>query len=186
MKNRLFGIALLTAVLPWVIGGCATRVEPKPETAAFAGNSTPVAAAAAPTASNSPQMAAAVPSAAAAPHPAKAVRSELPPPSALETRTGIQITQVTIAAAGGLVDTRFKVLDAAKARKLLGNPANTPVLMAGDNPPLTAPHNALHGAKFSDGLVFYILYPNVRNAVKPGVEVTVAMGDVRLGPVTAQ
>jgi hypothetical protein len=60
------------------------------------------------------------------------------------------------------------------------------VLIAGDGPPLTPPRHALHGAKFGDGLVFYILYPNVRNAIKPGVEVTVAMGDVRLGPVTVQ
>ena len=114
----------------------------------------------------------------AIPHPAA--------PSALETRYGIQITQIGLTAADGLVDVRFKILDAAKARKVLGDPANTPVLIAGNSPPLSPPHHALHGAKFGDGLVYFILYPNVRGAIKHGAEVTVAMGDVRLGPVTVQ
>lgn len=111
---------------------------------------------------------------------------DLPPPSALESQVGIQIAHVGLAASGGLVDLRFKVLDAAKARALLGNPANAPVLIAGDMPPLMAPHKALHGARYGQGQVVYILYPNLRGAVKPGAEVTVAMGDTRLGPVTAQ
>jgi hypothetical protein len=49
-----------------------------------------------------------------------------------------------------------------------------------------APHHAMRGAKLVQGQTFYILYPNSRGAVKPGVPVMVAMGDVRLGPVTAQ
>ena len=116
----------------------------------------------------------------------KSATRVLPAPSALETQYGIQITQIGLTASDGLVDVRFKVLDATKARKLLGNPANTPVLIAGNNPPLTPPHHALQGAKFGDGLVYFILYPNVRGAIKHGGEVTVAMGDVRLGPVTVQ
>ena len=110
----------------------------------------------------------------------------LPPPSALESQVGIQIAHVGLTASGGLVDLRFKVLDAAKARALLGNPANAPMLIAGDMPPLMAPHKALHGAKYGQGQVVYILYPNLRGAIKPGAEVTVALGDTRLGPVIAQ
>lgn len=120
-----------------------------------------------------------------APQTAK-IKVELPPPSALETQYGIQITHIGLTASGGLVDCRFKVLDAVKAKALLGNPANAPMLIAGDKPPLMAPHNALRGARFGQGQVFYILYPNLRSAIKPGVEVTVAMGEARLGPVTAQ
>jgi hypothetical protein len=110
----------------------------------------------------------------------------LPPPSALEAQYGIQVAHVGLTASGGLVDVRFKVLDAAKAKALLGNAANAPALIAGDKPPLMAPHHALHGARFSNGQVFYILYPNTRSAIQPGVEVLVAMGAARLGPVTAQ
>jgi hypothetical protein len=124
---------------------------------------------------------------AASAQPSKAAAAHtLPAPSALETQTGIQVAHVGLTAQGGLVDARFKVLDADKARKLLANPANAPVLIAGDTAPLMAPHNALKGARFSKGQIFYILYPNVRGAVKAGEPVTVAMGPVRLGPVKAQ
>jgi hypothetical protein len=110
----------------------------------------------------------------------------LPPPSALETQVGIQIVHVGPTASGGLVDLRFKVLDAAKARALLGDPSNTPSLIVADKPPLVAPHHALKGARVSNGQVIFILFPNVRGAVQAGAPVTVAMGPVRLGPVTAQ
>jgi hypothetical protein len=104
----------------------------------------------------------------------------------VEKQYGVQIAHVGLTAGGGLVDVRFKVLDAAKAQALLGNAANVPMLMAGDKPPVMPPHHALRGARFGEGRVFYILYPNSRGAIQPGVEVTVAVGDARLGPVVAQ
>lgn len=164
MKNAYCTLALVTALLPLLLGGCATQRVQGGASAEAAG---------------------ALSAAVAAPHAVKAV-PPLPQPSALETQYGIQITQIGLTASGGLVDVRFKVLDAVKARKLLGNPANAPMLIAGDKPPLMAPHNALRGARFGQGQVFYILYPNLRSAIKSGVEVTVAMGEARLGPVTAQ
>jgi hypothetical protein len=126
----------------------------------------------------------AAPTAVAA-HAAKA-EHPLPAPSALETQYGLQIVQVGLTASGGLVDLRFKVLDVAKARALLGNPANAPMLIAGDKPPLAPPHHALRGARFGQGQVVFILYPNLRGAIQPGTEVVVAMGNARLGPVLAQ
>lgn len=164
MKNTCYRIVMVATLLPLVMGGCATQ-------GVQGGASAEVASAPQPTV--------------VAPHSVKPV-PQLPPPNALEMQYGIQITQLGLTASGGLVDVRFKVLDAAKARKLLANPANAPMLIAGDKPPLMAPHNALRGAKFGQGQVFYILYPNLRSAIKPGVEVTVAMGEARLGPVTAQ
>jgi hypothetical protein len=173
-------MALLSALLPLVVGGCAVQsgatagpASPAASASQVAASTQPTASAAAQTPSTSQQQAVK-----AIPHPAS--------PSALETQYGIQITQIGLTAADGLVDVRFKILDAAKARKVLGDAANAPVLIAGNNPPLTPPHHALHGAKFGDGHVFFILYPNVRSAIKHGAEVTVAMGDVRLGPVTVQ
>ncbi|MEP7117245.1 MAG: hypothetical protein ABI880_06680 [Acidobacteriota bacterium] len=164
--------ALTAVMLPLMAGGCASSAAPG-ATAGHAGHvATPVAA--------------------ATPVPAPSATAtttslhELPAPSAREVESGIQIAQIGLTAQGGMVDVRFKVLDAAKAKALLGNPANTPVLIAGDQPPLHPPHHALKGARFARGQVFYILYPNARGAVKPGVEVTVAMGDARLGPVKAQ
>jgi len=112
--------------------------------------------------------------------------SELPPPSEAETQYGIQVARVSLTAASGLVDVRLKVLDAAKVKALLADPANAPSLIVGDKPPLMAPHNALKGARLSNGQVIFVLFPNVRRAVQAGVPVTVAMGPARLGPVTAQ
>lgn len=130
---------------------------------------------------------AAPPETAAAPAPHHAAKPPaLPPPTELEQQHGLQVAQLALTASGGLVDVRFKVLDAGKAKALLGNPANAPMLIAGDQPPLHPPHHALKGARFAPGQVFYILYPNARGAVQPGVDVSVAMGDARLGPVKAQ
>lgn len=157
MKNTRYKIALVAALLPLVVDGCSTQEVANVSQARVD----------------------------AGVHAIKTVQA-LPLPSALEMQYGIQITQIGLTASGGLVDVRFKVLDAVKARALLGNPANAPMLIAGDKPPLMAPHNALRGARFGQGQVFYILYPNLRSAIKPGVDVIVAMGEARLGPVTAQ
>lgn len=128
------------------------------------------------------------PAAAAPAHTAGKTRAmqSLPAPSAAETRLGLQLAHVGVTASGGLVDARFKVLDAGKVKALLANPANAPQLVASETPPLMPPHHALRGARFSQGQIFYIMYPNTRSAIKPGVEVSVAMGDARLGPVKAE
>lgn len=145
-----------------------------------AASAPPLAASTQPTTSAAPQTSVASHQQAAKANPRVAA------PSELETQYGIQITQIGLTASDGLVDVRFKILDATKARKLLGVPANAPLLISGNNPPLSPPHHSMHGAKFGDGLVYFILYPNVRGAIKHGAEVTVAMGDVRLGPVIVQ
>ncbi|MFO1467942.1 MAG: hypothetical protein U1F35_16130 [Steroidobacteraceae bacterium] len=109
-----------------------------------------------------------------------------PEPTALETEAGIQITHIGVTASGGLVDARFRVLDPAKANTLLGNSANAPVLISGDLPPLMAPHHALKGGRYAKDQVLIVLYPNMRQAVRPGTSVSVAFGPVRVGPVVAQ
>lgn len=177
MKNdRYHRVALVIALLPLALAGCATQGE---TAGASAEAAKPVAVKPRATVAAAPQPVVATPPIAKAELP-------LPAPSALEVQLGIQIAHVGLTASGGLVDARFKVLDAAKARALLADPANTPMLITGDKPPLMAPHHALRGAKFGQGQVFYILYPNLRGAVQPGAEITVAMGPARLGPVTAQ
>ena len=158
MKTIAFARALSTVILPLGLVACAAPGATDPGVAAPAASAT------------------------------QAVKplQALAPPSELETRYGIQVAQLALTASGGLVDVRFKVLDAAKARALLADPANAPTLIAGDKPPLAPPHHALQGAKFSTGQIFYVLYPNLRGAVQRGGEVTIAMGAARLGPVRAQ
>jgi hypothetical protein len=164
MNKVLDQLCRVVLLSPLVFAGCATQPD---QTATTGQVLTPAAA----------QVAAAQGA-----NPMQVLRA----PSEMESQYGIQVAHIGLTAAGGMVDARFKVLDATKAKILLGNPANTPMLVASDLPPLMAPHHALRGAKFATGQIFYILYPNSRGAVQPGVPVMVAMGDVRLGPVTAQ
>jgi len=164
---------LLSVLLSLLSAGCATQNLQADSAKPTA--SPQVAKASTP----APQPAAVAPQAVAASQPLAA-------PTALETQTGMQIVHVGVTAQGGLVDVRFKVLDAAKVKALMGNPANVPMLIAGDMPPLMPPHKALHGARFGQGQVVYILYPNLRRSIKTGGEVTVAVGDVRLGPLAVQ
>jgi hypothetical protein len=174
MKSLVSGWALAAAILPLIAGGCGAQqsVGGPTDHGGHAAAAAPKAAAASPVPMTAPATARSM--------------HDLPAPSAFEVEAGIQIAQVGLTAQGGMVDVRFKVLDAAKAKVMLGNPANVPTLIAGDQPPLHPPHHALKGARFAQGQVFYILYPNARGAVQPGVDVTVAMGDARLGPVKAQ
>ena len=111
----------------------------------------------------------------------------LPPPTPVEQRCGVQVVRVAVTAAGGLVDLRLKILDAAKARKRIMDPANPPFLIPeGSEYPLSAPRHALKNIRFVDGVADYILYPNVRSAVKRGTKFVVALGGLHLDPVTAQ
>jgi len=110
----------------------------------------------------------------------------LAPPTDPEIQAGIQVVRIAATAGGGLVDARFKVLDAAKASALLADAANAPQIIAGDKPPLVPPHHAMHGGRVTKDQMLFVMYPNIRKAVEPGVEVYVAFGATRLGPVKAQ
>jgi hypothetical protein len=44
----------------------------------------------------------------------------------------------------------------------------------------------LQNAKLEDGLVYYILYSNTDNLVKPGTPVSVVIGDWQLEPIIAK
>ena len=167
------GALMVTALLALALSGCATQ----------GGSATGVVGkAAAPAVVSPPAAATTAAQSASGPRPAPA----LAPPTELELQAGIQIAHIGITAAGGLVDARFKVLDPVKAGVLLANPANAPMLIAGDKPPLMAPHHAIKGSHFAKDQLLMILYPNTRGAVQPGAAVSVALGGTRIGPVTAQ
>ena len=152
----------------------------------FAGCATSGAAGGKPATPVTLQAHTAAPGPAAAAHAAGGAVVKLPDPTAQEVAAGIQVTHIGVTASGGLVDARFRVLDPAKANTLLGNVANAPALIAGDLPPLMAPHHAIKSGRYAKDQVFVVLYPNMRQAVRSGAPVSVAFGPVRIGPVTAQ
>lgn len=106
----------------------------------------------------------------------------------LEERHGLKVTLIGVTGAGGLVDVRFKVLDPDKARPLLGDHHHLPRLVAvKSGQTLTASHQAARGVSLRKDGVSFILYPNVRGAVRRGTRVAIAFAnDVRLEPMAAQ
>ena len=108
--------------------------------------------------------------------------------SALEAQYGLRVNLVAVTAAGGLVDVRLKVVDAEKAKQLLKDAASYPVLtVAGSDIILTAPEESrAQGLKPASGELIMLLFPNARNAVKPGTKVAITFGDIQLEPVAAR
>jgi hypothetical protein len=107
--------------------------------------------------------------------------------SALEEQSGMRITLIAVTAAGGMVDFRFKVTDVEKAKKILQDGKLLPSLMvAGSNVSLKPAPETLQDLKLENGLVYYILYSNTGNLVKPGTPVSVLIGDWQLEPIIAK
>ncbi len=110
------------------------------------------------------------------------------PEGALEAIHGIRVNRIALTAGGGLVDLRFTVIDPAKARPLLAGHASLPRLVVeGSGIELQAPkHGAMKGIRLQKDATSFLLFPNSRNAVRPGTRVAVAFGDVRVEPVVAK
>lgn len=107
--------------------------------------------------------------------------------SPIEDRYGIRVTLVGVTAAGGLVNFRFKVLDAEKAKEIVQDPENMPMLIAEDSgTTLKAPGTVRHNITLETGRGYYILYINTQGAIKPGTPVSVVIGDLRLEHMIAQ
>ncbi len=110
------------------------------------------------------------------------------PEGALEAIHGIRVNRIALTAGGGLVDLRFTVLDPVKARPLLTGHAGLPRLVVqGSGIELQAPkHMAMKGIRLQKDAASFLLFPNTRNAVRPGTRVAVAFGDVQVEPVVAK
>lgn len=103
----------------------------------------------------------------------------------LEEKYGIHVNLLAVTAAGGMVDLRLKIIDAAKATALLEQPANFPVLSVGDGAvTLEAPEDSRQAVlNLRDGSLVVLLYPNTGGVVTPGTALTVVFGDLELEPI---
>lgn len=109
--------------------------------------------------------------------------------SELEGHYGLRVMHVAVTAASGLVDVRIAITDAEKAREFLKDRADMPVLVVGNDDGVTlksSEQSADGGLNLSDGGMILKLFPNIGNAVKPGVPVSLAFADVRLEPIIAR
>lgn len=108
--------------------------------------------------------------------------------SDLEEKYGLRVNLVAVTAAGGMVDLRLKIIDGEKAKFLLQDKKNFPVLLASDgNIQLNVPEETKsREIKFEDKGNLFLLFPNAGNAVKPGVPVTLLFGNIALDPIDAR
>lgn len=124
----------------------------------------------------------------AAPSPSRVAPSSTDISTAtLEARYGLKVTRIAVTGGGGLVELRFTVLDAEKAKLLLRDQQSTPRLVAEDSGhTLYAPQqSSWRNVRVQQGAQCFVLFPNVRTAVKSGTRVALAFGALRVEPVVA-
>jgi hypothetical protein len=108
-------------------------------------------------------------------------------PQQLEDMFGVRIRLVGVTAGGGLIDLRYRVVDLAKALPLLGSHETMPSLVDKESEiVLQAPDTMMHHDALKQDRTYFMHYPNAGNSVKPGSEVAVVMGDIRVEWIMAQ
>lgn len=119
------------------------------------------------------------------------LRQSLPPSAtlisqaSLEEKYGLKVNLLAVTAAGGMVDLRLKIVDGEKAKLLLQDKKNFPVLLAGDQKTRlnTDDDTKSQAIKFDPEIGIFLMYPNGGNVVKPGSAISILFGDIQLEPV---
>jgi hypothetical protein len=107
--------------------------------------------------------------------------------SGLASRSGVQITQLAMTGAGGLVDLRYQVVDPNEATTL-HNPATPPALI--DERTGLVIHQLFmdhaHKGTFKAGVTYYYVFINPDNWLQRGSKVTVLLGNAAVEHVVVQ
>jgi hypothetical protein len=105
----------------------------------------------------------------------------------LAAQSGVQITQVAVTGAGGLVDLRFEVVDPNLAAAI-HDPATPPAVI--DERTGLVVHNLLmdhaHSGAFKTGVTYYYVFLNDRNWLQRHSLVTVLLGNAAVEHVVLQ
>jgi len=105
----------------------------------------------------------------------------------IEERFGVRFTGLHLVARHGLVDLRYRVLDAGKAKNFGHYTETSPLIIAEDSNKLVeVTIMGLHNHRVETGRGYYILYRNTGDALDPGSLVTIQLGDLRLEHVMVQ
>ena len=118
--------------------------------------------------------------------PAEPTVPVMPASPAIEEKYGVQFTFLAVTADGGLIDLRYRVVDAGKARSF-GHYTETAPLLVSEDTGLMVQTTAmgLHNHRVETGYTYYILYRNTASAIKSGSKVTIQVGDLKLEHVPA-
>jgi hypothetical protein len=105
----------------------------------------------------------------------------------IEERFGVRFTGLHLVARHGLVDLRYRVLDAGKAKNFGHYTETSPLIIAEDSgKTVEVTIMGLHNHRVETGRTYYVLYRNTADALDPGSLVTIQIGDLSLEHVPVQ
>ncbi len=105
----------------------------------------------------------------------------------IEEQFGVRFTGLHLIGRQGLVDLRYRVIDAGKAKNFGHYTETSPLLIAEDSGKLIeVTIMGLHNHRVEAGRTYYIMYRNTAAALQPGGLVTIQIGDQRLEHVPVQ
>jgi hypothetical protein len=105
----------------------------------------------------------------------------------LTEKYGLQVNLVAVTAAGGLVDTRIRIVNGEKAKALLSDKENFPSLSIHDRIMLSASEDIKsQEVRFENESTMFIIYANSGGVVKKGTPVKIVFGDIAVDAIPAQ
>jgi hypothetical protein len=105
----------------------------------------------------------------------------------LAEKYGLRIDLIGVTAAGGMIDFRMKMIDAQKARLLLADIKNFPVLVAAGGQVLSVPADTRPDAiDFKQDGNLHFIYPNNGGIITPGAAVMVRFGSINIDPIVSR
>ena len=109
----------------------------------------------------------------------------VPTSAAVEARYGIRITRIDVSGGGGVIDLRFRVLDAERAVAAVHGTTQVPAIVDERTGGILkgllmgmSPHHLIGGRGY------YLLYRNDGGLLRPGAHVSVQIGSLWLRHVT--
>ena len=104
----------------------------------------------------------------------------------LQEDFGVRFDLIGVTASGGLVDLRFTVLDATKAKTLFHDASSSPALyVEGSGNVLRTRKGMSHRLDLVTGGRYFLLFSNSGGAIQAGTQVSIVIDGVRLEPIAA-
>jgi len=117
----------------------------------------------------------------------KEVDTSIPISPEIEEKYGIRFTYLAVTANGGMVDLRYRVIDVEKAKNFGHYTETSPMLIAEDTgTTIETTIMGFHNHRVEPARIYYVLYRNTGNAIRPGGKVTIAIGDLTISHILAK
>lgn len=105
----------------------------------------------------------------------------VPQNAAMEKALGVRFSRVAVVADGGLITVSYVVLDPEKASRFQLDGAHPPVLHSEARDLSTKRVSLMkQGHTLRAGQTYYLVYQNTRGALRPGEQVSIDSGTLRL------